>query len=92
MAMEVESYATGQVIAKDIYKLKRLSPKIMALIIKKKGGFENIKRYSIEAGESPLLVVYPRNMWVLFERGKIVKMERLNSKKLSFQSKPESLN
>jgi hypothetical protein len=92
MAMEVESYASGPTIANDIYKMKRLNPKIMALIIKKRGGFESIKNYSVEAGESPLLVVYPRIMWVLFERGKIVKMERLDSKKLSFQSKPEPLN
>jgi hypothetical protein len=92
MAMEVESYASGPTIANDIYKMKRLNPKIMALIIKKRGGFESIKNYSVEAGESPLLVVYPRIMWVLFERGKIVKMERLDSKKLSFQSKPEPPN
>ena len=78
MAMEVESSA-GASIARDVYKMKTFTPKIMVLVIKKGRNIDAIRNYSKETGGLPLLAMFPGYSWILFEQGNIIKMGVLKS-------------
>jgi len=80
VAMEVETSA-GASVAKDIYKMKSLVPKIMVLVIKKGRNIDAIRNYSKETGGLPLLAIFPEYSWILFEQGNVTKLQSLKSDK-----------
>jgi len=79
IAMEIEAFA-GASIAKDIYKMKSLTPSLMVLVIKKGKNIESVRNYSRETGGIPLLTIYPEYSWILFNQANIIKMGSLQQK------------
>ncbi|MEM2812269.1 MAG: hypothetical protein QXH62_05010 [Candidatus Bathyarchaeia archaeon] len=77
VSMEIEN-SLGPSIAKDIYKFKRIKPKLAVLIIKRGGNVEAIRDFAKELDDAFFLTIFlSHKKWILIRNKEVIKMGNL---------------